>query len=717
MAEGLTQKQRDLLKRAETRLEEKKTFGQRVYRGAGDVATQINEGILSSLPIPGARNALHRVGIGTDEAPGPVDAGLRTVGATVPMAIIGGKLLAARGAGHLLDKARQLPGVRGGMERIAQMVGDAYQKNPGAFIAAETGGAFGAGAASEAAGDAGPVGQMAAGLAGGMAGGIAPVAAVNRGQALARGTLEHVAPFTERGGMIRAGRQMQERAASPGEAAIAAQQGREGVTPARRTGDERLMAQEEHLLSTGDPAVAQRVQRDLDAAQQAVQAELRDSYGKPVSPTEWRQGVIQKVAPEGVTVALGDTDQMLNQAYKGFELAYAPARGHRVSVDKLGDEANRAIADPALFAGKDIRTTTRSWVSSQLNAVNRRAVDGAVDSDDLLELRSVIRTRQRRLGKSSSEDAAQARELLESVESVITRRLEASLSDDALAALQKADDSFRVYKLVENAVYRSGDAQLTPQRLSEAIRTSAESGAYARGAPDDLRAMARAGKGVESVMGKPDEARLMVRELSPEDRKPLHAEFVRHLHDSNKTTRADGETFVDGAKLKAMLRDQSEVADALGLSKGDIHRLNRLADELVMMQKRPGDAVSQLFTDGPANLAQLGAALIGAKSGQRVAGRGLGSSLVIASFMSRQARDKLSRLTSDEAERLMRDAVTDQKLFAALLTGPGATPRKRRESARVVNAWVLANYPDEKEEQLTERQQALLDAAKSRLEQ
>jgi len=712
MAE-MTEEQRQILRAAEDRLKKKRS----PIQVASNVAAQINEGIIGALPIPFAQRGLHSIGIGSTEEPSPVDAGLRMVGATVPAAVGGAAALTARAGQASLTSIQQAGGLKGGAERVIQMIVDAYRTNPGAFVAAEAGGAFGAGTAAEVAKDAGtgPAGQLAAGLVGGAAGGIAPVTLANRGGAAVRSGIEHLAPFTEKGGMLRASRQMQARAAHPEEAALAAQSGREGVTPARRTGDDRLLAQEQHILETGDPEKARRVANDLEVAQQAVQAELIDSFGRPRSQNEWRREVIQRVAPEGVTVSVADTDRMLDQAYRGFDAAYAPARGHAASIDNMAPEIKRVISDPAIFAGKGARDTTSAWINSQLDTVQRRAQsEGAATTDDLLQFRSVIRDRQRRLGKARGEESDQAKELLEAVESVITARIERSLPAESLDSLRRADDSYRSYKLVEDAVFRSGDAQLTPQRLSESIRSGAQSRSlYARGQQDELRDLARTGRGVESVIGKPDEAALMVRGLSAQDRKPIHAEFVRHLHDGAKTTGADGQTIINGTKLKSLIRDQSDVGSSLGLSNAELQRLNRIADELIMIQKKPGQAVSMLFEDGPANLLQLGAALIGAKSGQRMAGRGLGSSLVLASFMSRKAKDTLANLTTNRAEQLMSDAVTDPKLYSALLVGPTATPRKRRNAARVINAWVAATYPESDE--LTDDQSAALESAKARI--
>lgn len=710
---AMTKEQQEAIERASQRVRKKRG----VLGIASDVAAEINEGIISSLPIPGARGVLHRAGIGSQENdPSVADSGLRMIGASVPLAVGGAAALTARSALAPLGAAQQASGVKGGLERIAQMVVDAYRNNPGAFIAAETAGAFGAGAGAEVGKEFGPSAQAAGGFIGGAAAGVAPAVLANRGANALRSTIETVAPFTDTGGRLRAGKQMQARAADPDAAAIAAQSGRPGVTPARRTGEDRLIAQEEFILSSGDPSLARRVQEDLIAAQQAVQRDITDSFGSPMSPTEWRRAVIQKVAPDGVTVSLADTDKMLSQAYRGFDAAYAPARGHPIPIGDLGKDISKAIASPDVFAGDVARKTTRAWVNSQLQGMLKRAEGGTANSDDLLELRSAIRNRQRMLAKHSDADSDQARELLDSVEYAITSRIESGLPSDSLVALQAADSRYRMYKVVEDAVYRSGDVQLTPQKLSSAIRINSEQrGLYARGKQDELRSLARSGKDISTVLGNPDEARLMVRDV--QDKKPIHAAFVRAIADKARSSDDAGNAVISGAKLKSLMREQGDVAKALGMSDKDMQRLSRLADELIMMQKKPDASVAQLFEDGPANIAQLGAALIGAKSGQRMAGNGLGSSLVLAGFMSRKAKDTLGRLTSDRAEKLMIDAVTDPKLFAALLTGPTSTPRKRRDAARAINAWVVMNYPDDEHEAtFSDQQRAAIESAKLRIE-
>ena len=88
------------------------------------------------------------------------------------------------------------------------------------------------------------------------------------------------------------------------------------------------------------------------------------------------------------------------------------------------------------------------------------------------------------------------------------------------------------------------------------------------------------------------------------------------------------------------------------------------------------------------------AAISGAKSGQRMAGNGLGSSLVLAQFMSNKARGALASITSNEAERLMKDAVTDPELYKALLTRGTAGRSIMKERAAYLESWLLASAFD-----------------------
>jgi hypothetical protein len=111
------------------------------------------------------------------------------------------------------------------------------------------------------------------------------------------------------------------------------------------------------------------------------------------------------------------------------------------------------------------------------------------------------------------------------------------------------------------------------------------------------------------------------------------------------------------------------------------------------LEQKPPAAVDQLFEDGPASIMQLAAALVGAKQGQAIAGKGMGSSLVMAQYMSNRARRILAGLTSNEAERLMKEAATDPVLYRAMLT-KNLSGGNARQDAAYLESWLLASAMD-----------------------
>lgn len=209
-----------------------------------------------------------------------------------------------------------------------------------------------------------------------------------------------------------------------------------------------------------------------------------------------------------------------------------------------------------------------------------------------------------------------------------------------------------------------------------------------------MRSLALTGWPMEQLLRDPELAARSVRGLSDAEKAPLKANVVENLMRQARDADPDGNSIVSGAKLRALTQENSEAARALGMNSTDISRLNHMASQLTMIQRQSPGAVDFLYEDAPNVLMQVGAQLLGAKAGQRIAGRGIGSSLVLAQFMSKRARDKLAEFTSGEAERLMVDATTDPKLYQALLTGPTSSQSQRREAGRSLNAWLLGETED-----------------------
>jgi hypothetical protein len=681
---------------------------------ANRYATAINTGVFSILP-PQAQKKLQDWGITLPREPeGALESGLVGIGQALPLAAGGVAGLTAKTAAPWLSGLAAQGGVKGTAAAIGQDIAKTAATRPGLFWGAETAGAFGAGAASGSVDSDSPITRQIAGMAGGILGGMAPAAAPGIG----RRAIETFLPFTKAGGELRAARQMQERAVNPELAAQRALEAPEGVTPARATGEETLMAQEARILADAPPSVSQRVQEDLLRAQSNVEESLVGLYGKPRVGKEWEKAVMERVAAPGTKIEPGSTARMLDDAYNSFTPLYDKARNISIPTEGLVNSFSKAIRDPDILAGNSQRALIKNWFSSQYNnLIKTKSTDGVVDSGDLLELRSAVRGKMRDYGRATTEDSKQYRDILQNVEAELTKTLETQLSGSPLNALRTADGQYRQYKIIEDAVFKSGDGAFTPERMAESIRlaSSSKSG-YARGVnavEQELRLLAQSGRQVADVLGDPAAASALVRDFNPLQLRPIKASFIdtalQATRKVDRTPGSEGREFISGTDLKVFLKQNQSTAKALKFSDKELARLNRMANELIVMERRTPEAVSQLFDDGPATFLQLGATLIGAKGGQRAAGGGLGSSLVLASFMAKKARENLARLTSDKATELLNQAVTDKKLYAALLTKPTDSAKQVKEAVKTLNAWFVNNFDDEEEPQFTADQQRILD--------
>jgi hypothetical protein len=719
---AFTEEQKRILAEIDSKLATEEKEGSIVDKAAR-YAAAINTGAASYLPAPVQRK-LQEWGITLAQPQGAVEAGLAGVGQALPLAVGGVGALTARTAAPWLSQLVQQGGARGVAAGVGQDIARTATTMPGTFWAAETLGAFGAGAVPEMVEAETPMGQQLAGLAGGLAGGLTPAAVPRVGRSL----LENLAPFTQAGGELRAARQMQARAVDPELAAMRAKQAPEGITPARATGEEMLLAQERRILEDAPPSLSQRVQDDLLQAQQKVEDSLVNFYGPGRSAKAWEQDVMQRVAAPGTKIETGSTSRMLDQAYQSFDPLYAKAKNVAIPTEGIVGDIRKAIGDPEIIAGDAQRKVIRNWFASQYNnLVKNRAKEGVIDSGDLLELRSSVRAKQREYGKSLTEDSNQYRQILQGIEAQLTKSLETGLSGEPLTALRTADSQYRQYKIIEDAVFRSGDGPFTPDRMAESIRLASSSkSAYARGVNDveqELRLLAQSGRRVEEVLGDPAAARALVRDFNPRQLRPIKTDFVNTA--VNKSLRVDrefgteGNQYISGADLKVFLKENRSTAKALGFADAELNRLNRIANELIVMERKSPAAVANLFEDGPATILQLGATLIGAKGGQRAAGQGgIGSSLVLAQFMAKKARDNLARLTSDKAVELMNQAVTDKNLYAALLTKPTDSPKQVKQAVQTLNAWFINNFAEEETgPSFDEEQRRILEDVNQRLRQ
>ncbi|MCK5644839.1 MAG: hypothetical protein KAJ19_28830 [Gammaproteobacteria bacterium] len=578
---------------------------------------------------------------------------------------------------------------------------------PAAFIAGETAMALGAGAAGEMAEEAGagPGTRMGVEVGAGIVSGLVPAAMPRMMRNMYRWGMRNIVPFTEAGAELRAAQQMQIRAEDPEAAAesvlaLAARQeaGEDlGVTPARATGEERLMAQERRVFED-DPVLDKQVREDLESAIKRTQGELSGLFGTPRGKEAWEQAIFQRVAPEGVEISPGTSEEMLDQLYQSFRPLYDEIKGYPIRPNLYGKrqtsletmiknapESNRIQADQA----------KRDAVARRLKAMwsgfsrNLKTVDGVIQapSEKYLKLRQDMRAEARKRTKvGDHESAALYRIAEEKIDDVLRDQLE----PDLLTRLKTVDSHYRNYKITEDAVYRrSGtDQGLTPEGLLASLRASASSkGGYARGEAGELRSLAVSGKPIAKMIEDPAKIRRAVSSMSEDDLANTKADFFETMMRKAMVSQDETEG-VSGTKLKRMLDHYSESAAAVRMTEEDLMNANTIADSLIVAERSSPAAVSQLYEDGPSNILQLFATLVGAKHGQKIAGRGMGSSLVLAQYFANKARGILGHFTTEQATALLTRAQTDPELYAHLLTRPDARPAVQIESAQYLNAYL-----------------------------
>jgi len=292
------------------------------------------------------------------------------------------------------------------------------------------------------------------------------------------------------------------------------------------------------------------------------------------------------------------------------------------------------------------------------------------DSGDILAFRSDLRGEARR---ASSRGDIEAADLFRIAEEKVSMLRETPLKPEVVQELKIVDSYYRNYKIAENAVFRgaAGDKGLTPDGLLGALRGSASSkGAYARGEQLELRSLAASGRPVAKLLNDPERLRRSVANMTDEDLLNTQQDFFETVLQKSTITDSDGLEVISGMKLKKVLQTLDESARAVRMDDDAIGRANEIADRLIMAQRKSPAAVAQLYEDGPADILQLIATIVGAKHGQKVAGRGMGSSLVLAGWFAKKARVMLEKLTTNQARVILARAQTDPVLYGKLLTTP-----------------------------------------------
>jgi hypothetical protein len=711
----LNKKQLEILEEIDTVDEEKDssiagTARQGLERSA-HLARELYTGISEELSDLGvlpqsAQDFLYDSGFTYKGEPKDITSGsVRMVGKSLIYGVGGayglGRKVAGETIGMLSSQAqrglRELPYIGRFLEPISKSI----RTQPGRVAAGEIAAAGAAGAAREAVPEEYPTAREFATFGGGMLGG----AAVDLPTTLKRGaqsTLETIVPFSQEAGEIRAAKQMQKRAVDPEAAAEQVLAGKKGITPARLTGQDTLIAQEKRIIDEFDAQDQAKINQELRAVEEANIEELKKMAEGERSLLDWQQSVIQKVTAPGTVIEKNDIDTMLQKSYESFAPLYKQAHGQRIDVTNLRKKMLKSIQDKTILSGTKERKAISDFINSQFNSLKSKIKKSdkikEIDSEDLLEFRSVIRGKIRE-EKTPTERSKQYRGLLQNVETEITKALENGLTPDSRDILTNADQQYRQYKIIENAVYKAGDKPFTSENVSNAIRESSSSRSfYARDFNEtekQLRKLARTGRSVKSVLGNPEDARNLIKDFSDEELKSIKSEFVR-LGLNNSLTYDDiaKQDIISVNKLNDYFKNNVGTARALKFTDDELNRINTLNKELLLINKKPDVQVARLFEDEVATFANLLSTLVGAKTGARFA-QDLGSGLVLSQFFAANARRLIANLTFDKATQLLQQSVTDPQLYAALLTKDTASLDKKKESARIIQSWLLANSPPE----------------------
>lgn len=609
------------------------------------------------------------------------------------------------------------------LRQLGQNIAKTAVEHPKAFIASELAGSAAAGAAMEFAQQegAGPGGQTAAGVTAGIVAGANPLAIPRMVRNAWRWGMKNFNPWRKAGAEPRAAEQIQIRAEDPEAAAQAALDAPEGVTGARASGEERLMAQEARVHAD-DAELDKMIREDLESAIERADGELRGLYDTPRGKEAWEQAVFQRIAPEGVEVPAGTSEEMLDFVKKSFKPLYEQFKGYKIMPNMFGARTTSLetmIKNVPQTTRIQTSEATREAVTRRLNALyqglKRRVKpneDGVpvADFTDYQKFRSQLRQEARSAMRRGDDESANLYRIAEEkVNAVLHSQLGGAGGPDVLADLRKIDSNYRNFKLIDEAIFRrSGtDVGLTPEGLMMQLKVSASStGSYRSGAMLELRNMAAVGKPIEGMIKEPAQIRRLAARLGADDLDELQRDaFDTLLRKSTITDPETGAELLSGTRLKQMMTNLGDSLRATRMDEDSLRRAGEIADQLVMMQRKSPEAVAQLYEDGPADILNLIATMLGAKHGQNVAGKGMGSSLVLAGWFAKQARKVLEGLTTNQARIILSDAASNtpesRALFAKLLTSPTDELATQNEAAQFLKAY-LANIAQRQAKELGE---------------
>lgn len=186
-------------------------------------------------------------------------------------------------------------------------------------------------------------------------------------------------------------------------------------------------------------------------------------------------------------------------------------------------------------------------------------------------------------------------------------------------------------------------------------------------------------------------ARTAARDRSGQALDGLKGAFLDHMMAQARASYgATGQRNISGNNLfGAMQEPRVRGAMAQVFEPDEMRRLDAIAREFQGIEgSRRTEALPSVMEDTPNSVISLLARTIAARQGAK-AGQGTsGASLLTANFASRRMQELLYRLTNDQAEKLIIDAVQDRELFLALVNR-SASPAARARRENRLREWMI----------------------------
>lgn len=178
----------------------------------------------------------------------------------------------------------------------------------------------------------------------------------------------------------------------------------------------------------------------------------------------------------------------------------------------------------------------------------------------------------------------------------------------------------------------------------------------------------------------------------------LKSGFVQFLLSGSRLSGRDvtGRSFLSGFALRDLLEEPGTRAAVNRLfSKEELNRIGILTRDLIRMERRRGATIPAegIIGDKPSKLVDTMARMTGAGVGGAQSSRiGVGGEIQMANIMSTRFRELADAFVKNSPDRLLRDAILDDKLFKELLQaeleeGGKKLPDVARQR---LNAWAAA---------------------------